>query len=180
LQKFLLACQLFHNGDYSAQQFMAENFCHYRRLTDYDIWMMIRDFSQLEIQHPSVTIAKKLYRREGHVCFFIHGYVDVVKTKLAELQSDLKLADWHVFTTENRVQSYAPEQDPILVVDNTGRVLTLESCSDLLRAISGKQETEAFIAIDPFVWQQARTKIIPLLEDYVNFPSHTHDSSGYE
>jgi HD superfamily phosphohydrolase len=179
LQKFLSACQLFHNGDYSAAQFMTENFCHYRRLTDYDIWMLIRDFSQLELTHASVSLAKKLYRREGHVCFFIHGYVDVVKTKLTELQIALKLANWQVFVTENRVQSYAPEQDPILVVDNTGRVLTLESCSDLLRAISGKQETEAFIAIDPVIWQQHQTMIISLLEDYVNFPNYTDKESKH-
>jgi uncharacterized protein len=155
LKQFLKNLYVFRNSNTAKEAFINENYDFYKKLTDYDIWMVIRDLSNLrDVEIPKeakelASIAKKIYGRNLNKCV---RFDTTVKDEASKIIEDFKksnhLYDWQIFIAEKQVRSYDSEEDPILIKDVNGRIDTIDKYSKLLEGIQDQTEKESFLAID--------------------------------
>ena len=171
LKKFLIHAFEYKHSSLERELFIQKNFQHYKDLTDYDIWMLIRDFSNLDDTHDCSKIAQRIYRRKIHRCFpFQEAYTQPVKLMIEKLKTENNFEAWKIFITENRVTSYESEKDPILVIDEAKNVSNIECYSDILKNLRDKQEKEIYLAVDYEIWFHQEKMIREQFKKYVIFP----------
>jgi hypothetical protein len=166
--------------DECISDFIEANFDYYKNLTDYDIWMLIRDFSTpcklpaasdaVEIQ-TAQQIAQRIYARKAHRLFhFDAAYIHEVNARVSQLIQENQLETWQLFMSENQVKSYEAQEDPILVLDEKSKKsLEIQAYSDLLRHMADKPEKESYLAIDHGIWNDKNRLIRDTFKPYIDF-----------
>ncbi len=151
------------------QQFLEQNYTHYKELCDYDIFMTIRLLSEMSGNHPAIQIADRIQRRKmPKIIRLDHLSLKAVAPLITEFkQSHTKeFADWQISLIQTPHQSYKIEADPILVINERNIIKPINEISLMINAISDKYEHTAFLCIDKEVFNDAR--IIQLIEQLDN------------
>lgn len=138
------------SGAKARTYFLEENYWLYKKLCDYDVFGLIATLTKFDSKHPIVQIATRLYHREmPHILRFPYERLSRVKEMLMQFKKTVKhYFDWQIAIIEIPHQSYAVSEDPILIIDETGAVQTIDKISLLIQGITGKLEHNAFLCID--------------------------------
>lgn len=168
-------------SDECVSDFIEANFDYYKNLTDYDIWMLIRDFATpcklpaasynaIEIQ-TAQQIAQRIYARKAHQLFhFDAAYIHEVNAVVNQLIQENQLETWQLFMSENQVKSYEAQEDPILVLDEKSKkYLEIQAYSDLLRHMADKPEKESYLAIDHAIGDDKNRLVRDKFKKYIDF-----------
>ncbi|MDR3490537.1 MAG: HD domain-containing protein [Gammaproteobacteria bacterium] len=170
LGKFLIQANHFNekiklsdNTEKFKEEFLTANYADYRELCDYDIFAIMKQLSATNDNHASAQIARRIEYRDMPKIIRL-DYVDI---KIAEeMLTDFKLShtktiqDWQIALIKNPHQSYTIEEDPILVVNETGQVKPINEMSLMINAISDKFENTAFLCIDSLIIDNPNIKNI--------------------
>lgn len=166
LGEFLLKVNAFNqalssenNRDQLKKTFLKNNYTLYRELCDYDIFMIIKQLSEMHDNHAATHLAKhiqhrimpKIIRLDYVKVRTIGPIVNAFKHKY---QNDFQ--DWQVALIQTPHQSYKIEADPILVVNERKVVKPINEISLMISAISDKYEHTAFLCIDKEIFDDTR------------------------
>jgi hypothetical protein len=163
---------VYRQGKTTPNEFIQENYNYYRTLTDYDIWMLIRDFAMNHKDEldSANKIAKRIYQRKVHYSFrFEETSVGAVSSIVERIKKDLSLEDWQIFVTENDTTAYEAQDDPILIVDEIQGVHRIQKYSYLLSMLGDKHEKEGYLAIDLDLWDSQSDDLRKRLKKYIPF-----------
>ncbi|GAB4276608.1 MAG: hypothetical protein Tsb0018_07600 [Opitutales bacterium] len=152
LKKYLVNAYDFSNMSEALQKearkdFITENYKYYKNLTDYDVWMLVRDFAvcSCKSKGPIVdlnAIARAIYNRDLHRAYPIKNK----KYSKVSKKIQKKGYDWRVIPLELKVKAYDISKDPIWVqtVASSGKRkhADLVKKSSLLSGISKKRKTK--------------------------------------
>tara|TARA_A100000171_G_C2135729_1_gene150065 strand:- start:2469 stop:3842 length:1374 start_codon:yes stop_codon:yes gene_type:complete len=146
LEIFLVNAANFREGRITREKFLDLSFGYYKELTDYDVWMLIRDKALEGKNRTSNQIAKKIYERSLHKTFpFDKKYLDAVKYISKKLPYD----NWQVFVLDNEFRTYTESKNLIYVKKNNGKISSLQGQSSLVANLTNKSETLHYLCIDP-------------------------------
>jgi uncharacterized protein len=170
LGKFLLNANAFNheikncnNTEVLKQQFLTENYSNYKELCDYDVFAVMKQLAATHDNHASAQLARRLQFR--HMPKVIRLENKDIKTA-EEVLNDFKLIhkntiqDWQIALIKSPHQSYSVEEDPILVVNEQGKVRPINEMSVMIDAISDKYEHTAFVCIDREVLEDKKIKAL--------------------
>lgn len=129
--------------------FLQQNYSLYKELCDYDVFSIIRRLAEIKEDHPVVKLATRLHKRQMPKIIRL----DDIKLKEAEImlqqfREQQVIADWQLTLIRIPHQSYSDEDDPILVVNEQGRIKSISDFSLMINAISDKFEHVAFLCVD--------------------------------
>lgn len=158
LGKFLLAANKFNHTVKSSQHpekhkkaFLEANYSTYKELCDYDVFALIRQLAELNHDSPASQLALRLHHRQMPKIIHI-DYNNLANAtqiiKEFKTKHKKRLQDWQLMLIETPHQSYSGEEDPILVINETGGIKPIGKYSLMIKAISDKLEHVAFLAID--------------------------------
>jgi uncharacterized protein len=149
------------------QNFLLQNYTNYKELCDYDVLAVVKLLAQMDIQHPAAQIAKRLhYRQMPKIIRLYTADVSRIKTQIAELKVAHKQAiqDWQLALIQTPHQSYAVENDPILIANEHNTVRPLNEMSMMIDAIGDKLEHTVFLCIDKTIYDHSEIqKLVRLL-----------------
>lgn len=136
-------------------QFMQKNFDIYSQLCDYDLHMLIRELSVLEYLNPCVKIAKRLSRRQLPRVITLDAidYLSMENKLQCFLASNPQIQFWQIAVLNPPHHSYV-SRDQILVIDDLGRIETIEKKSPIIQSLKDKEETTCFLCIDKDIFSQ--------------------------
>ncbi len=169
LGKFLLQANAFNeiikdtkNAERHKQQFLSENYKNYRELLDYDIFAVMKELSDMNINHPAALLAQRIQHRQTPKVIRLENLdTQLAEQILTEFKNQNKsIQDWQIAIIKNPHQSYSIEDDPIYVLDESGQVKPINEMSLMINAISDKYENSAFLCIDTGIMQHAKLKAI--------------------
>lgn len=170
LKKFLKNADDYRQGKVSKDGFMYENFQYYKILTDYDIWMLIRDFAGDSEGSVAYKIAQRIYQRKIHHSFrFEETCLGAVDSIVECIKKDLDISNWQIFTIKNDVLSYEAQEDPILVVDDNKAVHRIQKYSYLLSNLGDKYERESYLVIDIDFFEEHKDTLKKEFKKYISF-----------
>jgi HD superfamily phosphohydrolase len=166
LGEFLIAANRFNETFPSAQNktnakqtFLKDNYKNYRELCDYDVYALIKQLAELTDLCPAIQIAKRLQNRSMPKILRLEG-VDVhaaehdMRTFKKHHQQDFE--DWQIMLILTPHQSYSGEEDPIMVINEQGRIMPISHFSFMINALSDRLEHIAFLCIDAPIAEDPR------------------------
>lgn len=158
LGQFLMAVNQFnqHVPDKKAQQlFLADNFTTYKELSDYDVFAVVKMLAHMENAHPAIQLARRIHYRQMPKIVRI-DFIDPQEAALVlhDFKQKHSFEDWQLAIIKTPHQSYSVEADPILVVNEKGKVIPLNELSMMISAISDKHENTAFLAVDSLIAEE--------------------------
>lgn len=165
LSQFLMAANRFNqtiaktNMVPNKQQFLEENYSNYKELCDYDVFALIKQLSELKGDTIEIEMARRLQLRQmPKIVRFDHAELNAANALLSEFKRKYKneFADWQLSIIETPHRSYSGEDDPILVVNENGRISQVGDFSFMIKSISDKLEHVAFLSIDKAIMQDER------------------------
>lgn len=158
LGKFLVAANAYNRSVESAKHvetlkhtFLEENYANYKDLCDYDVFLLLKQLSDMNDKHPAVQIASTLqHRRMPAIVRLDNADLSVVETELDNFKSQhhKTYQDWQLTLLQTPHRSYSGEYDPILVVDEYGEIRSIDEYSIMIDAMSDRLENVAFLFID--------------------------------
>ena len=161
LGKFLLQANSFNQKVQSAketehhvQEFLVQNYATYKELCDYDVFAIVKLLAETQDPHPAAQIAQRLQHRcMPKIVRFDHLEHKTAEDILAEFRHahHKDIQDWQIAIIKTPHQSYSAEGDPILVVNEQGKVKSLNEMSLMINAISDKYENTAFLCVDSVI-----------------------------
>lgn len=172
LRKFLKNANIYRQGKITEDDFIQENFNYYKTLTDYDIWMLVRDFAiDSEKNANANKIAQRIYQRKFHYSFrFEATCLGTVSSVVKNIKKELNiLSDWQIFIIDQNVISYEPQEDPILIVDENNEVHRIQKYSYLLNIIGDKEEKDNYLAIDIDLFCKHKKYLKDKLKNYISW-----------
>lgn len=135
-------------------QFIADNFELYKQLSDYDVFVLIKQLSELNEKHPAIQLARRLQRRiMPKIIRLDHVNLKQVEEELTEFKQKFQqqYQDWQIMLIKTPHQAYSGEEDPILVINELGKINPVGDFSFMLNAMADKLEHTAFISIDKII-----------------------------
>lgn len=152
LGKFLLAVNAYNlNPSADKDSFLKANYANYKELCDYDVFALIRQLSEMDNVHPAIQIAQRLqHRAMPKIVRLDSANLTRVAEELADFKRQHKndYQEWQLNLIQTPHRSYSGEDDPILVVNEHGTVTPLHEYSQMIDAISDRQEHTAFLSVD--------------------------------
>lgn len=158
LGQFLMSANRFNqtvesspHHDETRREFIEQNYSNYKELCDYDVFVLVKQLSEMHDRHPAIQIAKRISQRRmpkivhinpAHLQEVTHELVEFKRKHIAIYQ------DWQLSIIQTPHQSYSGEDDPILVVNESGNISSIDKFSFMINAISDKLEHIAFLSID--------------------------------
>ncbi|OGT38261.1 MAG: hypothetical protein A3F12_07380 [Gammaproteobacteria bacterium RIFCSPHIGHO2_12_FULL_38_14] len=140
--------------------FLSKNYSNYKELCDYDVFSIVRMISNFNYNHPAVHIAKRLQYRHMPKILRVNP-VDLQKLE-TELQhfkaAHPSYASWQIALIQTPHRAYSGENDPILVVNEQGKIQTLDQLSIMISAISDQLEHIAFVCVDRHIAEEPPIK----------------------
>ncbi len=138
------------NKEALTQQFLQENYHLYKHLCDYDVFMLIRELANSNINHPAVKIAKKLQSRQLPKVFSLDAkqyewVQERVNSILSNPQNNIQ--SWQLATLNPPHHSYL-SKDRIKILDDQGNIKNIDECSFIIKALLDKVETSCCLIID--------------------------------
>lgn len=129
---------------------MQQHFQHYKELSDYDVFSLIKQLTEIHDFDEANQIANRLqYRRMPKIVRLDHANLSRFETELEIFkQQEKQYQDWQLLFIHTPLQSYSGEEDPILVVNEAGVIKPISNYSLMLDALSDKLEYVAFLSID--------------------------------
>ena len=159
LGEFLMAANIFNETVRLQPQhkanlrdaFLKDNADTYKELRDYDVFSVIKQLSNMCIEHPAVLMASRIQHRKMPALIpvdydniqSVHEALHTFKVKHRQ-----QYQDWQLRLIETPHQSYSGEDDPILVLGNRGDIKPIGHFSFMIDAISDKLEHVAFLSVD--------------------------------
>ncbi len=160
LSHFLEKAHALRQGDLDAQAFLTQAFPTYKVLTDVDLWMQLRDLATLsthtvhEIPKQSalyncIEMSKRLYDRKlARYHPLRKGDESVVQEIVEHAIRKGDIAHWQLFPFKTQVKAYE-NNPPLLIIDESGSVDSISTYSVLLQHLSGLNDEDHYLAIDP-------------------------------
>lgn len=175
LGQFLIAVNRFNqivqsrkNTDREKESFLKQNYANYKELCDYDVFALIKYLSELSDGHSVVQIAKRLQQRKMPKILRLDSVdINFVEGELKEFKKkyQTQFQDWQLRLIQTPHRSYSGEEDPILVVNEHGRVKPIGDFSYTINAISDRLEHSAFLCIDePIAKDERVINLMKLLQ----------------
>lgn len=162
LGKFLLAVNEFNEAAVSSNQidqlktsFLKTNYACYKDLCDYDIFAVVKLLSQIENNHVAAQIAHRLqHRHMPKIIPIDQANIHVAKELITEFKHTHRdtFQDWQFTLIQTPHQAYTNEADPILILTEYGKIKPLNEMSQIINAISDKQEHTSFLSIDRVIF----------------------------
>lgn len=175
LGRFLLVANQFNQKIINSNQieqdkknFLTENYANYKELCDYDVFAVVKLLAQMNNNHAASQIAQRLQNRHmPKIVRLDHIDVELARNLLQEFKSKQAtlFQDWQLNIIKAPHQAYSLEDDPILVVDQHGRVKSISEMSQMICAIAAMSESTAFLCIDPAII--GHEKVNPLIDRIV-------------
>lgn len=137
-------------------RFLEENYSVYKELSDYDIFICVKQLAELDSEHPAVQIAKRLqYRHMPKIVRFDHTDTSSIEALLNDFKQSERdtIQDWQLALIKSPHQSYNVDEDPILIQNEHGLVKPLSEISLMINAIGDKYEQTAFLCIDKTIYE---------------------------
>lgn len=167
LGKFLLNANGFNQKIKSAkhpekhqQDFLENNYDNYKELSDYDVFIVVKQLAALDDNHAATQLAKRIQFRQLPK----NIRLDNIDWKQAEQwindfkRSQHDIQDWQINIIKTPHQSYTIEEDPILVLTEQQIVKPINEISLMINAISDKSEHTAFLCIDNAILDDLRVQ----------------------
>jgi HD superfamily phosphohydrolase len=151
LGKFLCAVNRFNMEKSTANKktFLEKNYPTYKELSDYDVFSVIKTLAEMQENHPCIDIAKRLQTRcMPKIVHLDLNQLTEIDHLIQTFKTKYQIPDWQLTIIKNPHQSYTPEDDPILIMNENGIVKPLTEMSMMIKAIGGKLEETAFLSID--------------------------------
>lgn len=169
LGQFLMAANHFNHALASASShsaldyknhFIETNYSNYKELCDYDVFQLIKQLAELDDTHPATQIAKRLQQRHmPKILRLDHLNLHRVQEELTTFKVEhTDFQDWQLMLIQTPHRSYSRADDPILVVNEQGKINPISDFSLMIQAISDKLEHTAFLAIDKIIAEDARVE----------------------
>jgi len=140
-----------HQQNTVIENFLQDNYQHYKQLCDYDVFQLIRHCAHSNINHTSVRIAKTIQQRKLPKIIRISiEHHPKARQLINQLKVDCQksLEDWQIALLDLPHQSYSADADPILVTDKVGHIKRLQEHSLVMQAISNQWEYASLVCID--------------------------------
>ncbi|MBV9575200.1 MAG: HD domain-containing protein [Gammaproteobacteria bacterium] len=177
LGQFLMAANHFNQSLLTAadhvlsykNNFIKENNSNYKELCDYDVFQLIKQLTELQDAHPATHIASRLQQRHMPKILRLNSVdLQTVQEDLQDfkLKHHHEIADWQLMLIQTPHRSYSGEDDPILVINEQGKINPIGDFSFMINAISDKLEHTAFLAIDKLFAEDAR--VLSLIKSFSN------------
>lgn len=149
------------------------NYYHlYRKLNDYDVYMLINMIAALDTNDVFTQLAKRLlYRQMPKVIRLEQVDVQQVELALQEFRQQQQNVyhPWQIDLIRSPHRAYSRQEDPILVKNDEGMVRPINEFSFMIHALSDHFEHIAFLAIDHAIAQDA--KILNFIKSLEQLPS---------
>jgi HD superfamily phosphohydrolase len=150
LGQFFIHVSHYNTGKQSKEEFLSENYALYKNLYDYDVWLLIRYLTTLSSSHDVVVMAQRIQTRSIPKAYRLTA--DQMLRAPACIDTILKkypgcVRDWQLFLIETRYHSYHTQADPIWV-DDGGNIISLNTLSQVINAVSDNPETGGFVIVD--------------------------------
>lgn len=142
-------------------EFLKTNYPIYKALSDYDVIMLIKKLADMSIQHPIISIAKRLQYRQMPKIVRL-DQIDSLRAR--SLLNEFKEAnqneceDWQIELFKTPHQSYTIEEDPILIMDENQRTQPINEISLMIKAMSNKLEEATFLCIDKSIYNKTKVQ----------------------
>lgn len=133
------------------QSFLKDCYPLYKELCDYDIFDLIRFLSEQPQDRAATQIAARLQQRQMPKIIHLDlSQMNSLETLIDQFKTAhaTTLQPWQLALIKTPHQSYIAEGDPILVVNEHGKVRPITEMSLMINAISDKYEQTAFLCID--------------------------------
>lgn len=161
LGRLLMAANQFNLGNISKQQFLEDNYKNYKELCDYDVFILIKQFSEFTDDHPATQIASRLQHRQmPKIARLNHSDIKTAESELQQFKKKYAddFQDWQLMLVQTPHQSYSGADDPILVVNEHNEIKPIGDFSFMINAISNRLEHIAFLSIDKMIAEDERVK----------------------
>ena len=158
--------------DGEKNKFINDNYSYYSSLTDYDLWMLIRDTQENGDKNNDIyKISENIYSRKVPRLYYLReSSKDAVESIIDELRENNMFKNWEVFLTNNKIKPYDSKDGKIFIFDeNSNRVNDIPEYSRILDILNEKYESEICLAIDVNMDENKRKSIIDKLKKYVDF-----------
>jgi len=166
LGRFLMQANAFNhqvrgkkNPEKYKNDFLVQNYPIYKELSDYDIFAVIKQLTEIKSDHPAVQIAERIHHRHmPKIIPLEHIEVDQASSLLTEFKKKHShlFQDWQLNIIKIPHQSYSMEEDPILVQNEQGAIKPLNEMSLMIKAISDKRENIDFLCVDKTIFDQPK------------------------
>jgi hypothetical protein len=185
LRKFLLSLKDKTWSSTDKEKFISENFEYYKTLVDYDIWMLIRDFSikAEKTNSPAIeeirVISQRIYERKLHDCYKLEASsISIVKAIMDEFIAEKGIPSWKVFITDNQIKLYdSDDKEAILIQDNVKNIASitfpstvrkLTYYSHLVDMVRDQEESQYYLAIDTYLDDKLKTQLAQKMVPYIS------------
>lgn len=165
LGKFLREVNQFNQNpsEQNKKTFLTKNFPIYKELCDYDVFFVIKTLAEMQNKHPAIDLAKRLQRRQmPKIVRLDHVNVKEVETLINDFKEKNRenIKPWQLQIIKTPHQSYTLSEDPILIINENGKVTPLNEISIMIDAISGKLEEVAFLSMDETLYTNKKLQAI--------------------
>lgn len=132
------------------QSFLQQSFPYYKQLIDDDIWLALRQLSQLDIKDDIVELARNIYcRRLPHIMQVSHSEVDRYQEKIADfLHDNPNVRPWQLHLEPLHFVAYEKNSDPIYIFDHKTENVNVKEMSELFEFFMGKSESVCWLYVD--------------------------------
>lgn len=132
------------------REFLENNVAIYKGLCDYDIFALIKQLAELNDGSPCCEMALRLQHRQmPKIVRVDDSALSAIALALADFkQENPGVQDWQMTLIRSPHRSYSGEDDPILVVNEVGKIRPIGEFSFMIQAISDRLEHVAFLAVD--------------------------------
>lgn len=142
--QYNLQFQHAHPTEQDKQRFLIENYPLYKQLTDYDLFLLMRQVIANQPNHPCAHIAKSVYHRHLPKVFPLNKSQYQQAVKILEVYS---YPAWQLSLLRMPHLSYIGDTDPILV-QYQETVKPLGDMSLMIDALTDKCEETYFLCVE--------------------------------
>lgn len=151
LKDFLQLAHEFKAEALKKDDFIQKAFPFYKKLADYDIWMLIRSIASYEFHfdEDTINIATQLYHREKNykILRLNQRHKEVDDKTFAKVKQKYHLEPWQLLSLSASVQTYRRHQSSLYIQETGRKSSDLTKHSHIMQYLGGKQEHYRYLAI---------------------------------
>jgi uncharacterized protein len=158
LGQLLISAQKFNKNvgdagpsEEQTQKFLKENFELYKHLGDGHVLTVISELAFSSKEHDIVTLAKRIYFRQMPEVYPLDiSYMGEVQEIVDNFKAQHKgaICDWQLEVISTPQLCYTGDNDPIYVLERSGKVQKISDSSLMLGSFSDKYEHACSLFID--------------------------------